>query len=490
MTVAASANLADTIVLKAGNSFLVSLPDSDVPVDDEHPLGLYRDDCRFLSGARAPHRRRRAAAARERRRSPAPTPSTSSPTRSSSCPDGRSLALQTLQLRVDRTLEDETTMLERVHVHLYGREPVELELEVALAADFRPMLVLRGLVGASPEPAVRTSAVDGGLRFAARGADGVVRATTVTGEPAPAAAADGRLRFPLQLEPGHGSGRRAHDSICIRRRRAGRAGPRTRTDAIAHVRRACGRRADAHHGRRRAVHAAAGALDARPAHAPLPARRPDLLRCRNPVVRHAVRPRQPDHGDRDASPSTRRSPSRRCACSRSGSAARSTRSARRSRARCCTSCGSVRWPRSGSRHSPATTARSTPRRCSSACVAEHAEWTGTLDLFRELRPAVDAALGWIGRYGDHDSDGLLDYRASTPERPAQPGLEGFPRRHRRRARCAARAPDRRRRGAGLRRAGQAVDRAPVPARRRRRPRAMLLREADEMEQPAGALLAP
>jgi glycogen debranching enzyme len=48
-------------------------------------------------------------------------------------------------------------------------------------------------------------------------------------------------------------------------------------------------------------------------------------------------------------------------------------------------------------------------------VAEHADWSGSLDLFRELRGAVDAALGWIERYGDHDGDGLLDYRAGTPD---------------------------------------------------------------------------
>ncbi len=47
-------------------------------------------------------------------------------------------------------------------------------------------------------------------------------------------------------------------------------------------------------------------------------------------------------------------------------------------------------------------------------LAEHAQWSGSLDLFHELRDAVEAALGWIDSYGDHDGDGLLDYRASTP----------------------------------------------------------------------------
>ena len=32
-----------------------------------------------------------------------------------------------------------------------------------------------------------------------------------------------------------------------------------------------------------------------------------------------------------------------------------------------------------------------------AAVADHADWSGSLDLFRELRPQVDAALDWIDR---------------------------------------------------------------------------------------------
>jgi glycogen debranching enzyme len=47
-------------------------------------------------------------------------------------------------------------------------------------------------------------------------------------------------------------------------------------------------------------------------------------------------------------------------------------------------------------------------------LCEHTDWTGSLDLFRELRPQVDAALGWIDQYGDLDSDGLLEYHRRSP----------------------------------------------------------------------------
>ena len=44
----ALANLADTIVIKDGNVFLVALRDGRLPTDVDHPLGLWFRDCRFL----------------------------------------------------------------------------------------------------------------------------------------------------------------------------------------------------------------------------------------------------------------------------------------------------------------------------------------------------------------------------------------------------------------------------------------------------------
>lgn len=48
-------------------------------------------------------------------------------------------------------------------------------------------------------------------------------------------------------------------------------------------------------------------------------------------------------------------------------------------------------------------------------VCEHANWTGSLRLFDELRPEVDRALGWIDQFGDFDDDRLLEYRRRAPD---------------------------------------------------------------------------
>ena len=43
-------NLAETIIIKEENAFAVARRDGSVPVGHNHPLGVYCDDCRFLSG--------------------------------------------------------------------------------------------------------------------------------------------------------------------------------------------------------------------------------------------------------------------------------------------------------------------------------------------------------------------------------------------------------------------------------------------------------
>jgi glycogen debranching enzyme len=40
-------------------------------------------------------------------------------------------------------------------------------------------------------------------------------------------------------------------------------------------------------------------------------------------------------------------------------------------------------------------------------------WTGSLDLFHELRDNVDRALAWIDRFGDSDGDGFVDYQTRS-----------------------------------------------------------------------------
>ena len=97
----------------------------------------------------------------------------------------------------------------------------------------------------------------------------------------------------------------------------------------------------------------------------------------------------------------------------------------------------------------ATTAPSTPRRCSSCCSASCSGGAATTTTIAALLPHADRALDWIERYGDADGDGFVEYRAQDRPRPGQPGLEGLLGRHQLRRRDHRRGAHRAGRGAGL-----------------------------------------
>ena len=46
-------------------------------------------------------------------------------------------------------------------------------------------------------------------------------------------------------------------------------------------------------------------------------------------------------------------------------------------------------------------------------LAEHAAWTGSLELFEELRPNVERALAWLDRQGAADEDGYVAYASTS-----------------------------------------------------------------------------
>lgn len=46
-------------------------------------------------------------------------------------------------------------------------------------------------------------------------------------------------------------------------------------------------------------------------------------------------------------------------------------------------------------------------------LAEHARWTGELRLFRSLESNVERALHWIAHFGDGDGDGYIEYQSSS-----------------------------------------------------------------------------
>jgi glycogen debranching enzyme len=46
-------------------------------------------------------------------------------------------------------------------------------------------------------------------------------------------------------------------------------------------------------------------------------------------------------------------------------------------------------------------------------VARHANWTGDLSIFQDLKPAVERAFDWMARYGDATGNGYLEYSSRS-----------------------------------------------------------------------------
>ena len=54
--------------------------------------------------------------------------------------------------------------------------------------------------------------------------------------------------------------------------------------------------------------------------------------------------------------------------------------------------------------------------------AEYVQWTGDLELYRQLKPNFDAAWSWIDEYGNIDGSGYVQYQAHTPPKASAAAL--------------------------------------------------------------------
>ena len=390
-------NLSETTVIKDGNVFGVTARDGSLPIGEDHPLGVYRDDCRVLSGhvLRVSGVRPRLLVTSETTGSSAIHELTNPPL---TLPDGRVLPLQTLRIRLERGVDALGGMSERITLHSYALEPLDVEVELEIDADFAPMLAVRGIVPRSDTELVRTTSPHG-VRMERRGVDGAVRSTTVTCSPDPA---DG-LRFPLRLEAGGDAAIHVHYAFA----EDGATGIHSATHApplprVAEVtvddqliQRVLERSlADLNMLRSQldgqryfcagvpwysTLFGRDSLITAMQMVAFAPAVAEETLR----ILARLIGTRTDAEHEEDP-----------------GKILHELR------------VGEVAHPGVTPLARYFGTVDATPLFLCLLC--EHADWSGSLDLFRELRGEVDAMLGWIDGPGDSDGDGLLDYSARAP----------------------------------------------------------------------------
>jgi glycogen debranching enzyme len=393
-------NLAEALVIKRGNLFMVAPRDGDLPAEP-HPFGLWYRDCRHLSVHRL------------RLNGEPPLL-----LQASDAPGTRSLheltsPARSLSLRVERVLADAPgRLVERIILHSFEPGELRLELELALDVDFAPMLAVRGLVERAGRAPVET-AVDGStLRWSTTGRDGVVRTTTVEPSVPPASADGGLMRFELDLpaggewrtelqitavESGDGSGPTRRPPA---RPTAIRSDDELFDRVLARSLQDLDLLRSELHGR---SYFAAGVpwfatlfgrdslIAAMQTLAFMPDVAADTLRLLGGLLGREL------DDERDEEP---------------GKVLHELRVGEPA------ALGETPFARyHGS-------ADATPLWL--CLLAEHADWSGSLELFRELRPQVDAALGWIERHGDLDGDGLVEYRRRSPHGLENQGWKDSP----------------------------------------------------------------
>jgi glycogen debranching enzyme len=407
-------NLSETTVIKSGNGFCVALRDGRLPITGDHPLGLYLDDCRHLRGhelwlgSRPPRLLVASDAAGTAAVFELTNPDLALGT-------GQTLPLQSVRVRIERRML-ERAMVDRITLRSYAREPVALELELRFDADFRPMLEVRGMAEPTPRE-VRRDATGDTLRFAATGLDGRERSTTITCKGA-TAEESGALRVPVALEPGEEIAFDVHFALTAPTHDGGGNGDRSwsaQGDGRASLPHA-GAEADAWLADRPRIELddelvdrvlRRSLLDLRLLASDLDGERYyaagvpwyATLFGRDSIVAAlemlAFDPAMAEH-------------TLRLLAGRLGTRIDDEHDEEPGKVLHELRLGELADRGLTPLAHYYGTVDATPLLLCLLC--EHADWTGSLDLFRDLRPQVEAALGWIDEFADLDGDGLLEYR--------------------------------------------------------------------------------
>jgi glycogen debranching enzyme len=393
-------NLADALVIKRGNLFMVAPPDGDLP-GQPHPHGLWYRDCRHLSLHRL------------RLNGGRPLLLKASDALGTRSVHELTDSSQAASLRMERLIADDPgLMVQRMVLRSHERGELRLELALWLGVDFEPMLAVRGLVERPESPGVETAFDGRALRWSTTGRDGVVRITTVEPSEPPASADGGLLRFELDLPAG--GERRIELRITAREgddeRGAARRPSPKRTEIRANdelFNRLLARSLQdlelLRSELRGRTYFAAGVpwfatlfgrdslLAATQGLAFMPDVAADTLRLLGELMGVEL------DDERDEEP---------------GKVLHELRVGEPA------ALGETPFARYyGS-------ADATPLWL--CLLADHADWSGSLEPFRELRAQVDAALAWIDRHGDLDGDGLVEYRRRSPHGLENQGWKDSP----------------------------------------------------------------
>jgi glycogen debranching enzyme len=194
-------SISSALVAKNSDLFFLCDRDGRVPLEGTHGLGLYYHDCRFLDGYEMSVGGRRpgelvATAARDHMmRIELTNPDMHSP-------DGELVPKETIGITWERVVDGRTLVLhDRLSFENYGRGHAHFPVVLSLRSRFQDIFVVRGMLGKKTGKAEQPAWRDGALQLVYRGEDSLYRSATVYFEPAPPESKDETANFQVDLAP-------------------------------------------------------------------------------------------------------------------------------------------------------------------------------------------------------------------------------------------------------------------------------------------------
>jgi glycogen debranching enzyme len=196
-----ASSIADAIVLKDDNVFFVAQPDGNVPVEGGHGYGLYYHDCRFLNGYEF-----RLSGSLAPALGASATPGfmgqfeLTNPDVQTS--DGKSVKKESIGIRWQRIIDSRHLALhDSVTFEHYGRQTADFPVSFTFRSTFEDLYTVKGTLQEPLGVQREHRWIDGMLHYFYEGKDGIYRSLTVHFSP-PVEQTDGETaRFRVTLGP-------------------------------------------------------------------------------------------------------------------------------------------------------------------------------------------------------------------------------------------------------------------------------------------------
>lgn len=203
-TPAISHGITKALTIKDGDLFFLCEPDGDVPLYGGHGFGLFYRDCRYLGGYEMRLGEKEGIILLESTLGSHELLFTLSNPRLARG-QGHDTEEETVGIIWKRVLSGErAALIERIAIRNFGLRPAKIPLVLSFEASFEDIFQIRGLLNEHPGTFQVPELQNDGINYLYEGADGVFRSLTIRWSRPPDEWLEDRARFSLDLEPDEG----------------------------------------------------------------------------------------------------------------------------------------------------------------------------------------------------------------------------------------------------------------------------------------------